>query len=99
MGAPRQNFVNETKTGSDFGSIISLAASDSYYGLRFAADGNKYVGYAGVINNGATINDIGFQLAAGVPEPATWALMLAGFGGAGMAMRRRRRQVGVAAVA
>ena len=27
-----------------------------------------------------------------VPEPATWALMLLGFGGIGMAMRRRRKQ-------
>jgi PEP-CTERM motif len=25
-----------------------------------------------------------------VPEPATWAMMLAGFGGLGAAMRRRR---------
>jgi hypothetical protein len=28
-----------------------------------------------------------------VPEPATWALMLLGFGGIGFAMRRRRRPV------
>jgi hypothetical protein len=28
-----------------------------------------------------------------VPEPSTWALMLLGFGGIGMAMRRRRRPV------
>jgi hypothetical protein len=28
---------------------------------------------------------------APVPEPATWAMMLLGFGGIGMAMRRRRR--------
>ncbi|MGH7017613.1 MAG: PEPxxWA-CTERM sorting domain-containing protein, partial [Caulobacteraceae bacterium] len=27
---------------------------------------------------------------AAVPEPATWALMLAGFGGLGWALRRRR---------
>jgi hypothetical protein len=27
----------------------------------------------------------------GVPEPATWAMMLVGFAGIGMAMRRRRR--------
>jgi len=26
----------------------------------------------------------------GVPEPATWAMMIAGFSGAGVAMRRRR---------
>jgi hypothetical protein len=30
----------------------------------------------------------------GVPEPATWALMLLGFGGIGMAMRRSRRRTG-----
>lgn len=29
--------------------------------------------------------------AVAVPEPATWGLMLLGFGGIGMAMRRRRR--------
>jgi hypothetical protein len=28
---------------------------------------------------------------SGVPEPATWALMIAGFGGAGAALRRRAR--------
>jgi len=28
---------------------------------------------------------------AAVPEPATWAMMLLGFGGIGVAMRRRRR--------
>ncbi len=30
-----------------------------------------------------------------VPEPATWAMMLMGFGAAGYAMRRRRRQTAV----
>ncbi len=30
---------------------------------------------------------------SGVPEPATWALMIAGFGGAGAALRRRRTAV------
>jgi hypothetical protein len=31
------------------------------------------------------------DLAGGVPEPATWAMMLAGFGGVGALMRSRRR--------
>ena len=37
----------------------------------------------------------GFIQAAvtGVPEPATWAMMLLGFGGVGFAMRRRRSSV------
>ncbi len=30
------------------------------------------------------------DIATGVPEPTTWALMLSGFGLAGVALRRRR---------
>ena len=31
--------------------------------------------------------------AGGVPEPATWAMLLMGFGGLGAALRRRRVQI------
>jgi len=31
--------------------------------------------------------------APGVPEPGTWAMMMLGFGGIGVAMRRRRKEV------
>ena len=34
------------------------------------------------------------ETAGPVPEPATWAMMLLGFGGIGMAMRRSRRRSG-----
>lgn len=38
--------------------------------------------------------DLAGQFNSGVPEPATWAMMLLGFGGIGVAMRRRRKQDG-----
>ena len=44
------------------------------------ANGPGNASYAGTLNLGAA-----------VPEPATWGLMLLGFGGIGMALRRRRR--------
>ena len=37
---------------------------------------------------GAAIDNV--AVTAGVPEPATWALMLVGFGGLGAALRSRR---------
>jgi len=41
---------------------------------------------------------VGARLAGGVPEPATWAMMLVGFGGMG-ALLRRRRSLGLVAAA
>lgn len=45
-------------------------------------------------SNGGTVGFDNFEfgdLAAAVPEPASWAMMIAGFGIAGMALRRRER--------
>ena len=40
------------------------------------------------------VDDVRFQLTpSAVPEPATWVMMLLGFGGLGAAMRSRRRVV------
>ena len=36
---------------------------------------------------------VGVTFAGGVPEPATWTMMLVGFGGMGAALRRRRALV------
>ena len=47
-------------------------------------------------NYGALTNG-GYPLAAAVPEPATWALLIAGFGVVGMSARRRRGRTGVPA--
>jgi len=62
----------------------------------------------GVFDQGVTtINDTGGNRslpgswslqATGTPEPATWAVMLSGFGAIGASMRMRRRQAAVTAL-
>ena len=52
--------------------------------------GVTYTSNSGVFLNGAMTPP------GAVPEPATWALMLVGFGGIGLAQRRRRNALGLA---
>jgi hypothetical protein len=61
--------------------------------LFFRNDEGSLGGFAG---DGGRIVDATFNLApaaGGVPEAATWAMMLGGFGAVGAAMRRRRPHV------
>jgi hypothetical protein len=52
---------------------------------------------SGVSNVDAIIDNIHLTgLAAAVPEPATWAMMLLGFGGIGFAIRRRKERAALA---
>jgi PEP-CTERM motif len=71
--------------GSDFGKF----ANDTYLvtdSLKLADDGGTLlVTNRDIVGTGA------------VPEPATWAMMLVGFGGLGVAMRTKRRQAIAAA--
>jgi hypothetical protein len=47
--------------------------------------------------NDFALDDIGLSTApAGVPEPTSWALMLAGFTGLGAMLRRRRAGLALA---
>ena len=48
----------------------------------------------GQLNTGFTNISVG-TAGVGVPEPATWTLMLAGFGGLGAMLRRRRAALAV----
>ncbi len=88
-------------------SGVTLGAGDYYFGLQavsdvfavYLADANG-TGAAQTYDNGATweargnngANAFAVSLASGaVPEPATWAMLILGFGVVGGAMRRRQR--------
>ncbi|HEX4179367.1 MAG TPA: PEPxxWA-CTERM sorting domain-containing protein [Caulobacteraceae bacterium] len=58
-----------------------------------------YVTSAGASLEFDSASSVSFQAIGGVPEPATWAVMLAGFGGLGAVMRGRRRAQSLAAIA
>ena len=68
-------------------NILGMAGSDAFH-LALEA---TVTGVAGGPESFAIVN---LSNPAPVPEPATWAMMLLGFGGIGFAMRRGRKQNG-----
>jgi hypothetical protein len=93
--------IDPTKTfftaDGDMAVLFGEALTGEYIlGLKFADESGlflfDFVDQAGLefningFSSGVVINPPGE-----VPEPATWAMMLMGFGAAGYAMRRRRR--------
>lgn len=86
-------FMNRPQTfslGSGRITAIDLALATS--NMFFIVQGKRETGYDGSFGGevfGAVTASI-TPSAGAVPEPATWALMLVGFGAAGAALRRRR---------
>jgi hypothetical protein len=74
--------------GNAFGDTMDLT-----YGAALTNAGGV-VSYSGAADLNSTHTDFipvaGNLTAVGVPEPATWGLMILGFGGLGFAARRRR---------
>lgn len=85
------------------GGVYSLMAvgfefdfAPSYLALEFPVSATRIDGGA---PDGVTAQftyTLTPQVQSGVPEPATWAMLIAGFGLTGAAMRRRRVQVAFA---
>lgn len=71
---------------SGFSVGVGSSASSAY---RAFADNVTLTTAAG----STTYNFEAAPIAGAVPEPATWAMMLVGFGGIGFAMRRRKSKV------
>ena len=81
---------------------IPYSIAQVFVALSFVTGGQTYYGYAGV--GGSFLTEFAYNdtpggsivtgetaPAGGVPEPASWAMMLGGFGLVGGAMRRRQR--------
>ncbi len=100
--------IRVSNTGNYFYSKRSMNAdgithiySDSYAGGDFGIPAGVYVGFEDILNGGdKDYDDLRFvftnvagQEVPGIPEPATWAMMITGFGLAGLSARRRRRAV------
>ncbi|WP_235890389.1 PEPxxWA-CTERM sorting domain-containing protein [Sandaracinobacter neustonicus] len=83
--------VGVNNSGANGGtSVLSFAdALGSYNRYIFTTRVGGEVNYGGMTGQGYRIDSIGFDTAA-VPEPATWAMLIAGFGFVGAAARRRR---------
>ena len=67
--------------GTSEGANVQLTGGYQYYDII----SNVSAGGKNVLLKSATLS--------AAPEPATWALMIVGFGGIGAAVRRRRTQV------
>jgi hypothetical protein len=87
--------ADATVSGSGFGFLTFDTANDLNDGVSSIVNINS-PGPTGVVSTAAAITE--FHTAAlatgvgGVPEPASWTLMIAGFGLTGAALRRRRVQ-------
>ena len=68
---------------------LSGSENSTTYIIRTNATNFGLTGFA-TVNNSTSFNVLSYMPTAAVPEPATWAMMLVGFAGVGVSMRRRR---------
>jgi hypothetical protein len=94
------NLTGLTILGAHFGNTPGSNAPDvsAFWLINLGSTVTNTI----TLSNGMGSSDAQIFATGGrvVPEPATWALMLLGFGGIGMAMRRsRRRSAGLMQIA
>jgi hypothetical protein len=89
--------ASNTLIGSDsaFGTGIGVGSFFDVF-VDIADISSIHIFQPGTLNgsndwgDGVVVDNFQFGKSGGIPEPASWALMLGGFGLAGAAMRRRR---------
>ena len=83
---------------SCFDDITACLANPSISKGTFALSaGSHSINGTTLVNAPQTSGGSGFfRINSAVPEPGTWAMMLLGFGGLGLSMRRKRRSAATA---
>ncbi len=76
-----------TATGTDVFSAIRITTCTTAAGCTAAGSTGTGTGISLEKQNSITLASV----TSPVPEPATWAMMLVGFGAAGVSLRRRKR--------
>ena len=85
-----------TETGNGSAGFVFDVSSDelAYVNAILGGGGNIYMALEATIGDAESgpesFTIFNLHSPPNVPEPATWAMMLLGFGGIGLAMRRRR---------
>ena len=73
--------------------ILGFSFTGAFGNRNIYGSGTSYFDFA----REGTVSFSISEVTRGVPEPATWAMMLIGFGAMGVALRRRRVAVAIAA--
>jgi hypothetical protein len=86
------NAANGNQVDPGTNGLFRVTGTDGerFTSVTFASSSNSFE-----VDNLAT--NVGVTTNGGVPEPASWALMILGFGGAGAALRGQRRRQAVCA--
>jgi len=97
LGSGAGEFLEVTFAAANLSSISIFGRSDccnnrDRYNIEiFNARGTTL--FSGVVSAAEQTGTVTFDAAAAVPEPASWALMIAGFGLVGIGARARRRNI------
>jgi hypothetical protein len=85
--------ISPTESYNIYEDFGNFTPGDTYSCLaKYCIEGPGTDADAGTAINKLALTNFDINLAApGVPEPATWAMMLVGFGGLGATLRMRRR--------
>ena len=82
-GSSIPSVANGNQSAGATNMRVNVFSDTAFYGLKFRSDANSF-----------EADNIRFQ--AAVPEPASWAMFIGGFGLIGSGMRRRRLNVSFA---